>query len=303
MSSNKSLLLLSALSSALAGIAAELPLIPGEDAAPEKLSVRADDSAKILKRWSFDESMEGWDSEKMEEYKPWSKSELAAPGFRNSANLLRTTIPGTWNTLGPFVSIEYPGAGTRVTFAYKTSAGKGIVAQGRVLEIKKQLHGKAPTFSDGQWTVQTLETETWSPWSGNELGKNHTFATLMIYAEAVNPKTEFLLDDAVLWTGKDTTAPDKVRRATGSVDLDAGDVVLQWSAPADNIAVAKFEVHRSISSEFTPDARTLIGTTAETTYRDGSLNNFGTYYYKLIAEDAAGNPSEASRTLKVDVSE
>jgi len=283
--------------------AAELPFIAGEEAAPEKLSARADDSAKVIKRWNFDESLEGWDSEKMEEYKPWSKCEPSAPGLRNSAHALKTTIPGTWNTLGPFIAVEYPGSGTHVTFAYKTTGAKGIIAQGRITEIKKQLHGTSPAFRDGEWTVQTLEPETWSPWSGNELGKDRTFATLMIYAEATSPRTELLLDDVVIWSGKDTTPPDRVRRGAAEVDLKAGDVVLQWVAPADHIAIAKFEIHRSISAEFTPNAKTLIGSTAESHFRDGGLNNFGTYYYKFVAEDAAANASEASQALKVDVNE
>jgi len=303
MSSSNLLLVVFAAMGVLSASAAEIPLIPGEDAAPEKLPVRADDTAKIIKRWSFDASLEGWDTEKMEEYKPWSKAESIAPGFRNSGGAMKTTIPGTWNTLGPFVPVEYPGTGTHVTFAYKTTGGKGIVAQGRVLELKKQLHGTAPTFTDGVWMVQTLDAEIWSPWSGSELGKGRNFAMLMIYAEAANPKAEFLLDDVVLWNGKDTTPPDRIRNATAKVDLNAGEVVLEWGAPVDNIAVAKFEIHRAISPDFTPNAKTLVGTTSEVIFRDGTLNNFGTYYYKFVAEDAATNVSEPSRALKVDVTE
>lgn len=301
MNSNKLALLLCAAVPLLLR-AEELPLLEGEKA-EASVPVHPDDSAKVLKRFSFDAGTEGWNSEQDEAYKPWSKCESSPDGFRGSAGALKTTIPNQWGSLGPFVAFEYPGAGTHVTVAYKTTKCKGIACQGKVTAIKKQLHGAAPSFSDGVWTVDSFETEKWAPWSGGELGKDHTFSTLMVYAESADPHSEYLLDDVVIWSGKDTTPPDKVRRASGSVELDAGNVVLKWKAPDDNIAVAKFEIHRSISPNFTPSAKTLIGTTADTIYRDGALNNFGTYYYRIVAEDASGNSAEASLPLKVDVKE
>ena len=288
---------------ALALRAEEISLIEGEKPADAKPTVREGDSSKILKAYTFEESTEGWNSEQDEAYKPWSKCEHAAPGFRGSSGALKTTIPNQWGSLGPFISVEYAGNGTHITVAYRTKGCQSLTCQGKVTAIKKQLHGAAPTFKDGEWTVESFETAIWAPWSGAEAGKDSQFSTLMVYAGSKDGRSEFLLDDVVLWDGKDISPPDKVRRATARVDLNSGKVELKWAVPVDNIAVAKFEIHRSLSPNFTASAENLIGTTSDNTYRDGSLNNFGVYYYRFVAEDASGNLSETSLPLKVEVKE
>jgi hypothetical protein len=301
MNSNKALLL-ALLLSAISLRAEDVPLIDGEKEADAAAPVHADDSAKVLKRFNFDAGMEGWNTEQDEEYKPWSKAEPTPGGFRGTGALKITGI-SHWGSLGAFIALEFPGATTHVTFAYRTTNCHSLIGQGKVAAIKKQLHGSPASFTDKAWRVETLEPEKWAPWSGNELGKAHTFSTIMLYSETKNPTCELLLDDVILWSGKDTTPPDKVRHAAGSVDLAAGEVVLRWSAPTDNIAVAKFDIHRSISPGFTPSAETLIGSTCDTAFRDGGLNNFGTYYYRLVAEDEAGNTAEPSLPLKIEVKE
>jgi hypothetical protein len=74
-----------------------------------------------------------------------------------------------------------------------------------------------------------------------------------------------------------------------------GKVTLNWSASTDNVAVTKYSVHRSSTSGFTPSASTLVtavnGTT--TTFVDSNRPP-GTYYYRVVAEDAAGNASAPS---------
>ena len=88
--------------------------------------------------------------------------------------------------------------------------------------------------------------------------------------------------------------------ATGGL----GKVTLNWTASTDNIGVARYVVHRSTTSGFTPSAGTKVATvTSGTTYGDTGLAP-GTYYYRVIAQDAAGNASapsaEASGTAQAD---
>jgi hypothetical protein len=78
---------------------------------------------------------------------------------------------------------------------------------------------------------------------------------------------------------------------------------LSWTASTDNVGVIGYNVYRSTTSGFTPTAANLIGQTTGTAYSDGGLGT-GTFYYQVIARDAAGNTSppsnEASATVTGD---
>jgi Concanavalin A-like lectin/glucanases superfamily/Galactose oxidase-like, Early set domain/Bacterial Ig domain/Glyoxal oxidase N-terminus len=100
----------------------------------------------------------------------------------------------------------------------------------------------------------------------------------------------------------DTTAPSVPQNVSATGTL--GKVTVNWSASTDNVGVARYVVHRSTTSGFTPSAGTKVATvTSGTSYADTGLAA-GTYYYKVIAEDAAGNASapsaEASGTAPAD---
>ena len=77
---------------------------------------------------------------------------------------------------------------------------------------------------------------------------------------------------------------------------------LTWTAATDNVGVLRYNVHRSTTSGFTPSAANRIGQPTGTSLTDPALGA-GTYYYKVTAEDAAGNvgpPSaQASATVSV----
>ena len=94
------------------------------------------------------------------------------------------------------------------------------------------------------------------------------------------------------------TAPTNVD-ATGRL----GGVSLTWTAAGDNVGVAKYTVHRSTTSGFTPSAANQVGQSTDTSFADNGLAT-GTYYYRVTAEDAAGNvgpPSgEASGSALAD---
>ena len=105
---------------------------------------------------------------------------------------------------------------------------------------------------------------------------------------------------AVVAAPADTQAPTVPTALTAAVSGSA--VALTWSASTDNVGVAGYDVHRSATSGFTADATTKIGAvTAGTTYTDVS-RPVGTWFYRVIAVDAAGNPSAASAQASAVVS-
>lgn len=83
---------------------------------------------------------------------------------------------------------------------------------------------------------------------------------------------------------------------TAPADLSAlgglGQAVLSWTAASDNVAVAHYRVHRSAIAGFTPGDTNLVGTTTTTGFLDTGAA--GSYYYRVVARDAAGNDSAAS---------
>ncbi|HEX7862769.1 MAG TPA: LamG-like jellyroll fold domain-containing protein [Verrucomicrobiae bacterium] len=89
----------------------------------------------------------------------------------------------------------------------------------------------------------------------------------------------------------DTTAPTApgLLAATGSYQQ----VNLTWLASTDAVGVTRYNVHRSTAPGFTPSAGDRIGQATTTSFSDANLAP-GTYFYKVTAEDGAGNISAPS---------
>ena len=89
----------------------------------------------------------------------------------------------------------------------------------------------------------------------------------------------------------DAQAPSVPAGASASGGVEQ--VVLGWQAASDNVGVVRYNVHRSTSAGFTPSAGNRVGQPAGTSYTDAGLTA-GRYYYRVTAEDAAGNVGGAS---------
>ena len=72
-----------------------------------------------------------------------------------------------------------------------------------------------------------------------------------------------------------------------------GTAALSWTASTDDTGVARYNVHRSTTSGFTPGAANKIGEATATSYVNTGLAA-GTYYYVVTAQDVAGNVSGPS---------
>ena len=100
----------------------------------------------------------------------------------------------------------------------------------------------------------------------------------------------------------DTQAPTTPGGFTATGAL--GEARLNWTASTDDNGVAKYVVYRSSSSGFTPSAANkLAEVTSGLTYTDRSAAA-GTWYYRITAEDGAGNASaptaQAAATVLAD---
>ena len=89
----------------------------------------------------------------------------------------------------------------------------------------------------------------------------------------------------------DTQAPSAPSNLSASGALSSAS--LSWTASSDNVGVSRYDLYRSTSSGFTPSVVNRIAQPVGTSYNDASLAA-GTYYYKVQAEDAAGNISASS---------
>ncbi len=119
----------------------------------------------------------------------------------------------------------------------------------------------------------------------------------------------FLIDDqGVPSVGKivkveaqaDTQAPSAPGSLTATRQ-SASSVGLNWSAAGDNVGVTEYRVHRSTTAGFTPSATNRIATVPSgTSYQDNGAAA-GTYYYRVVAADGAGNAGPASNQAVGDL--
>ncbi|HEU0023995.1 MAG TPA: DUF4082 domain-containing protein [Thermoleophilaceae bacterium] len=91
--------------------------------------------------------------------------------------------------------------------------------------------------------------------------------------------------------------------APGSLSANGqlGAAALSWGQSSDNVGVIEYRVHRSTTTGFTPSAANLVATVTQgTSYTDTGLSA-GTYYYRVVAADAAGNASDPSNQASAAV--
>jgi hypothetical protein len=89
----------------------------------------------------------------------------------------------------------------------------------------------------------------------------------------------------------DTTPPSTPANLAATASV--GSAALSWTASTDNVGVARYNVHRSTTTGFAPTAANRVAQPTTNSYVDSGLAG-GTYYYRVTAEDAAGNISASS---------
>ncbi len=91
----------------------------------------------------------------------------------------------------------------------------------------------------------------------------------------------------------DTTAPTAPTDVTATVE-NGDDVAVSWTAATDAIGVTAYAVHRGTTADFAPSASTLLADDVTGTQYTQSDAGVGTWFYRVLARDAAGNWSAAS---------
>jgi hypothetical protein len=118
-----------------------------------------------------------------------------------------------------------------------------------------------------------------------------------IYSRALTP-AEIVTDRDEALVGPDLTPPS----APGTLVATGGpaQASLTWGAATDDTGVTRYNLHRSTTAGFTPDAGNRIAQPTDTSYVDSPLTS-GTYYYRVTAQDAAGNVGPASNQASATV--
>ena len=108
-------------------------------------------------------------------------------------------------------------------------------------------------------------------------------------------------NEASALVSADTSPPSAPANLAASVS--GGTVNLSWSASSDDVGVVRYNLHRGTSPGFAPSAANRIAQPTGTSYADTSIFALGTYYYKVTAEDAAGNVSGLSNEVSATIAD
>ena len=124
----------------------------------------------------------------------------------------------------------------------------------------------------------------WNEWFDGQIDE------VRIYGRVLTP-AEIQVDMTKPVVNPDTGPPT----APGGLTANGGisSVSLSWNSSTDDQGVVRYNVHRSTTQGFAPNAANRIGQPTATSFSDTGLAA-GTYYYRVTAEDAAGNISAAS---------
>ncbi|MFC5433798.1 CBM96 family carbohydrate-binding protein [Microbacterium suwonense] len=97
---------------------------------------------------------------------------------------------------------------------------------------------------------------------------------------------------------EDQSAPSVPTGVSASVS--GADVGLSWTASTDDVGVVGYQVHRGAAAGFAVSASSKIADAASTAFTDAD-RPAGTWYYRVVAVDAAGNASGASAEVSATV--
>jgi beta-lactamase superfamily II metal-dependent hydrolase len=210
-------------------------------------------------------------------------NELVASGLPLSFTI--DDAPQSPDTTAPTTSIASPANGATVSGTTNVTANasddRGVV--------------KVEFYLDG--TLQATDTSSPYSWSWNTTTSSNGAHSLTskAYDAAGNSGTSAAVSVTVNNTADVTppTAPSTLVATAGR-----GQIKLSWNASTDNVGVAGYDVWRSTSATGT---FSLIANTTSLTYTDAGLTRGQTFYYYVVARDAAGNASAPSNTASTKV--
>lgn len=152
----------------------------------------------------------------------------------------------------------------------------------------------------GWWSVGGDNLNSW-PETPSSRFFNGGIDEVSIYDKQLTPARVFTHFAEGRPSGvNDTQAPTTPSGLTASAASAV--VSASWTASTDNYLVAGYQVHRSRTSGFTPDASTLVGTSDYPRFSESGVDT-GTWYYRVVAFDGTGRTSGASNQATVNVTD
>ncbi|MBN1808805.1 MAG: hypothetical protein JW909_07020 [Planctomycetes bacterium] len=155
--------------------------------------------------------------------------------------------------------------------------------------------------ADGEWGTVTLDL------SGNRFNGTHAQINPDIHkcravsfhgaADDTGKEASVSIDNFVLYAGTDETPPAAVADLASTAE--EGRVRLRWSRPDDDLFAVKYDIYRAASQDVALAKDNLVAATNRLEFADDSIVSPGTYYYRVVARDFAGNASQASNTVKI----
>ena len=190
----------------------------------------------------------------------------------------QATVAVTNDSAAPTVSVTAPSANALLagTVSVTANASDNVSVQSVQFRVDGTNVGTADTSSPYSLSLNTTTltngTHTLSAVARDAAGNTGTSTNVTVIVDNAAP-----------------TAPGSFTAAGG-----INTAQLSWAASTDNRGVTEYRVHRATTTGFTPSAANRVATVASgTSYSDTGLTP-GTYYYRVIAADAAGNVSAAS---------
>jgi hypothetical protein len=185
---------------------------------------------------------------------------------------------------------------------YAEGVGNEMIVQGRSVQAKVNVHGVISPLVHGRWAVGQVRVATMTDWGNKVACTGHQLSFLQFYTTpAAGAVSRFLLARVAIVDGDDRTPPTAPSGASAAIA--DGAVTVSWRPAADNVCTANYRVHRGMTVDFTPSRENLVAESTAVAFVDATLGNFGTYYYRIIPIDVAGNvgaPSDAARVTATE---
>ena len=183
-----------------------------------------------------------------------------------------------------------------------TGAVPGGFVRGRDYAVRTLVTGANPTTLRAKvWDAATSEpagwTATWTDSTASlQVAGDVGIASYISGSASGTPVTSAIDAFYAASAGQapsDITAPSAP--GTPSATVSGTTVAVAWGAATDNVGVDQYRVYRGTTADFAVSTGILRGTVAgtATTWQDTGVA-VGTWYYRVVAVDAAGNAGAAS---------
>ncbi|MBA2479143.1 MAG: hypothetical protein H0V44_00660 [Planctomycetes bacterium] len=192
---------------------------------------------------------------------------------------------------------------TRIHIVYfADGVGNELTVQGGSVQAKMNVHAVVSPLVQGSWAVAQVRVATMTDWGNKVNASGHQLSFLQIYTTpGPGPVARLFIARVAITEGEDRSPPGPASNL--SAELVDGVVSVAWTASVDNVCTASYRVHRGMTADFIPTRENRIGDSTTVRFSDGALGNFGTYFYRIVPVDIAGNIGVASDAVRIAVIE